>query len=290
MKDILGYLGPSGTYSDAVRKQLYPESAYPRLQFQQYPSLAELMHALENLEVSLALFPVETSKMGVLQDNEDQEFFAKLITSKANLFIVAEKFWPLKYFLLGCNGSRIEEVKKVHLNPYTEQHCLDYLSQYRNWELCDHYSSSQAAKAVKESSDLTQAAIASEDSAREYGLIILDELFKSKKVPLIHFLAFGNDLAKAFVSTPREPLMSSFAINAPQLKSFQLYVESQKLEVSLYRQSKQEPDTLIVDIKGVLSENQMNAVLKENFIIKFLGSFTSCPERHLYHRGVLINR
>lgn len=282
MKIILGYLGPAGTYSHAVRKQLYPKSKYPTLQFQQYLSLSDLMRALENIEIALAIIPVENSKTGLLQDNDGHEFFAKLVTSKSNLYIIAEKFWPLKLLLLGQKGCIIEKVKMIHVNPYTKKQCQAYLSKYLNWQISNHNSSSEAAKVIKESNDPTHAAIASKDAAREYGLEVLDELFKQNEVPIMHFLVLGNDLARAFSHSLEDPVISCFAIKSILLKPFQSYLKSQKLEIILLRKSVDMSDYCFVDINGALTQNQMEFVLDKNLIVKFLGTFVPCPERYLY--------
>ncbi len=89
---ILGYLGPSGSFSDAVRKHLHPENKYSDWVFKPYPRLSNVLDALENTEISLALLPIENSKSGLLINSEGQEFFARLASSDSDLYIVAEKF------------------------------------------------------------------------------------------------------------------------------------------------------------------------------------------------------
>lgn len=283
MSIIVGYLGPSGSFSDAVRKHLYPEDKYSEWIFKPHPTLADIINALENNEISLAVFPIESSKTGLLIDDQDGiEFLEKLAAPHSNLYIIGERFWLLNFLLLSHPDASIDKIKVVHLNPYMQEQCRKYLSAHPMWQMEKHPSSSEAARIAKQKSDPTHAAIASEEAADVYGLNILEnKLFDENNEPIMHFLVLGNMLSKIFVQTKTIDPISCFAIKSTAINEFKNFITDQKLEISMSRKSKR-LQHYFVDIEGELSPKQMNHLLDNELMMKFLGTFKSCPNRKRY--------
>lgn len=94
---VVGYLGPSGSYSESACHLLYPVEKYPAWEFHQFTNLTELINAIEHNKISIAIMPVENSKNGLLKDPQGQEFFTRIAMMKTRVSIIGEKFLPLNF-------------------------------------------------------------------------------------------------------------------------------------------------------------------------------------------------
>ncbi len=282
MTIIVGYLGPGGSYSEAVCQHLYPLAQHVDWQFVQFASLLEVMQAIENGDISLAVLPCENSKSGVLKDQQQHEFLARISAPHATLRILAEKFWPLEFILMGYTATHISRIKTVHVNPYAHEQCQLYLRQYPSWQIEKHTSSSAAAKAVHEQADTTHAAIASSCALREYQLTAVDaHIFHPGDEPVMHFIVLG-EAHVATIHLPKEPFVSSFAVHTSPSILFNLAAADKRIKISMLRKSQELPGYYFLDIHGKWSAEQLQALLPADCEVKWLGTFTACQDRHLY--------
>ena len=68
-------------------------------------------------------------------------------------------------------GAKINGIKKVFSHPQALGQCEGYLNLYKNLEPTPYFDTAGSARFVSESKDMSQAAIASADAGRDYGLI-----------------------------------------------------------------------------------------------------------------------
>ncbi len=282
MSTKIGYLGPAGSFSQAVCGHLYPQENYPDWQFFQYADLSLLIEAIAKGDLSLAVLPTQNSKSGVLVDKQEHEFLGALVSELNNLVIYAEEFWVLNFLLLGHNNGRIEQIKIIHLNPYAQEQCQEYLMKHVDWEIHKHNSSAAAAKAAKVSGNPSHAAIASVDAAREYDLKILDqELFQPGDEPIMHFLVLHNSRQAVVEAVGSGAMITSFAITGLPMKRVQELLATSNFELSMLRASKNVPDRCYVDIKGRIATEELLTLLQID-AVKCLGTFPASSNRARY--------
>jgi len=122
---------------------------------------------VENGSAEYGVIPVENSLSGSIHENFDllQEF---------DLKITGEITIRIKHALIANKNAEKKDIKKVMAPPPALSQCKHYLEQ-SGMESVPVESTSGAVKKVKESMDISCAAIASTVAAKVFDMKILDE-------------------------------------------------------------------------------------------------------------------
>ena len=144
-------------------------------------SWREAMQAITNGSAEYAVLPIENSTAGVVAENYD-------LLMEYDCYIVGEQIIPVRHCLLGLPGAALDGIKNVYSHPQALAQCDAYLQAHGNWECARENNTALAARKVKESQDRTKAAIASELTAKLYGLDILAEGIQSNRENSTRFI------------------------------------------------------------------------------------------------------
>jgi prephenate dehydratase len=273
MPNTIGYLGPSGSFSQTVCFKLYPPKDNPDNRYIEFPSLNSLFEAIHGGALNLAVLPIRNSKGGPLKDNTGRELISQLLLPDAHLFIVGDDFLPLKFCLLGKAESTVEDIKIVHTNEYAEQQCRPYFSAHPFWSVEKHKSSSEAARVVSEAKDKEHAALASEQAAREYKLVFLQKSIfgDEKECPIMHFLV----LCTSFDSTeaPGRAIYSAFSLQSYSEEKLITALRNSGLPVSQISASADYEKLYFLELAAKILPDQLSAVLPPDTKVKALGSY-----------------
>lgn len=114
-----------------------------------------------------AVVPIENSTAGSVTQIYDLLF-------ENELYIVAEILLPIDHCLLGIKGATLSKIKNVYSHSQALMQCRKYLSPLN---LCEFstLNTAYSAKLVKEKNEVENAAIASKEAAKLYGLEVLEE-------------------------------------------------------------------------------------------------------------------
>lgn len=278
----IGYLGPAGSYSEAVCKNLYPQQADTSWEYCIFPSLSQLITALHNKEVATIVIPVENSKNGLLKDHDEEFLLRKLLATDCELSVIAERFWPLHFLLLGNEAiADINSIKTIHVNPFGKEQCAPYLQKFPHWVVEKHNSSSDAARATKESGDVTHAGLASRDAALAYDLTILDDrVFPVGEEPVMHFLAVTHTPG---LTAPQleSDVITSVAVTVESLPDLVELLKEQQIEISILRMTSDNKHGYL-DIKNRFLAEEIASLLPAGSMTTYLGVFPACTHRERY--------
>jgi chorismate mutase/prephenate dehydratase len=86
----------------------------------------------------------------------------------------------------------MEGLSKVYSHPQALMQCAHYLEGHRSWQQISMKNTAFSAKKVLDDQDPTQAAIASEISAKIYGLEILDRQINDNKQNVTRFIVLAK--------------------------------------------------------------------------------------------------
>ncbi|NBB63769.1 prephenate dehydratase [Pseudomonas sp. ODNR1LW] len=156
----VAYQGAPGAFSHEACSALRPwDVAVP------FETFAAAIEALKSGDCDFALIPVENSSIGVVEP-------AATLVRESGLKVVAEAWRPIRHALMGLNGARIPDLKRVLSHPIALAQCEQTLKGLR-LNVVEHFDTAGAARDVAEMGDPTQAAIAPMAAAEVYGLSIL---------------------------------------------------------------------------------------------------------------------
>lgn len=144
-------------------------------------SWREAMEAIQGGQADYAVLPIENSTAGVVAENYD------LLVEYDNT-IVGEQIIPIRHCLLGLPEAELSDITAVLSHPQALAQCDQYLQAHDAWDCVKESNTAVAAQKVKESGQLHQAAIASELTARLYGLKILEKNIQSSSENSTRFI------------------------------------------------------------------------------------------------------
>ena len=105
---------------------------------------------------------------------------------------MGEVFLDVNHALLGLPGAALEEIKTVYSHPQALMQSSEYLNANKNWRQVSVENTAMAAKKVLEDGDRSQAAVASENAGRIYGLTPLKTSINHNKCNTTRFIVVTN--------------------------------------------------------------------------------------------------
>lgn len=140
--------------------------------------------ALNNGDADYGVLPIENSSAGDVTGVYD-------ILLENDVCIVGEVFVKVDHCLLGCPGSKIEEIKTVFSHPQGLMQCAPYLEKL-GVEQISVDNTAIAAELVAKKGDSQQAAIASRRAAELNGLDILEENINFESTNVTRFVILSK--------------------------------------------------------------------------------------------------
>lgn len=158
------YAGVPGAYAEAAMNTYFGNE----INGYNVETFRDAMEAVHSGEADFAVLPIENSSTGSVNDVYD-------LLSEYDNHIVGETMVKIEHALLGLPGSCLENIHTVYSHPQGLMQCSHFLDTKRNWQQVSLQNTAASAKRVMDDQDLGQAAIASKQAAKNYGLIVLKE-------------------------------------------------------------------------------------------------------------------
>lgn len=263
------YQGVEGAYSHAAALQYFgsDESLYHVVTFE------DAMKEVESGRADYAVLPIENSSAGAVIDNYD-------LLMKYSNYIVAETFLSVNHALLGLPDANPEDIRIVFSHPQALMQCSEFLNDNRNWKQISVENTAAAAKKIIEDGDPSQAAVASENAARLYGLKVLKSSINHNKSNTTRFIILSNkriyreDAQKVSISfeLPHKSgtlynILSNMIYNGISM----IMIESRPIPGRNWEYR------FFVDMEGNLSEpsiqNALKGILEEGRNMRVLGNY-----------------
>lgn len=175
------YQGVEGAYSHEAAIRYFGKGVSAR----HVPSWEEAMEEVSRKKADYAVLPIENSSAGAVSSIYD-------LLVKYNNYIVGEVFLDINHALLGLPGAALEDVRTVYSHPQALMQCSEYLNANKNWRQISAANTALAAKKVLEDGDKSQAAVASENAGRIYGLVPLQRSINHNKSNTTRFIVVAN--------------------------------------------------------------------------------------------------
>lgn len=131
-------------------------------------TFGDAMEAVHSGLADYAVLPIENSSTGSVNDVYD-------LLSDYDNHIVGETMVKIEHALLALPGSSLDQIRTVYSHPQGLMQCSRFLDEKRGWQQVSLQNTAASAKRVVDDVDLSQAAIASKQAAKNYGLIVLKD-------------------------------------------------------------------------------------------------------------------
>ena len=177
------YCGVEGAFAQIAAKHIYADC-----EAKAYPSFAAAYAAVEEGECEVAVLPIENSSAGEVGQVVDLIF-------AGNLYINGVYELAVEQNLMALPGARLSDIKTVFSHPQALMQCAPFLEE-KGMQTKAFENTAAAAKFVSESGDRTVAAIASDETAKLYGLEIIErvsaEFDRGKSRIALNYIEFSS--------------------------------------------------------------------------------------------------
>ncbi|HIV17447.1 MAG TPA: bifunctional chorismate mutase/prephenate dehydratase [Candidatus Alectryocaccobium stercorigallinarum] len=173
----IAYSGIEGAFAHIAAKQIYPNE-----ELKAYKGFREAYCSVVSGECSAAVIPIENSFAGEVGQVTDLMFSGELEIDEVYEMHITQN-------LLGVPGAKISDIKKVISHPQALGQCEGYIAEH-DFETEAAVNTARAAAAVAKQNDVHTAAIASLETARLYGLDVIEADINDSKDNTTRFAIF----------------------------------------------------------------------------------------------------
>lgn len=262
------FQGAEGAYSHAAMNKYFGEN----VKSFHVETFRDAMLAIDDGTADYAVLPIENSTAGSVNEIYD-------LLEEFENYIVGEVIIKIEHCLMGVKGTEISDIKEVYSHAQSLMQSQRFLRDY-SWQQISMKNNAFAAMKVRDDNDKSRAAIASEYSAKLYGLDILKKGVNNSDTNSTRFIVVSNQ--KKFVKNankisiclemPNESgslftMLSHFYYNGLNLNR----IESRPIEGKNWQYR------FFIDFDGNLSDsavkNALSGLRQESFNMKILGNY-----------------
>ena len=159
---------------------------FPNHTYVSYTAFDEVVKAVENGEVEYGVIPFENSFTGEVGETSD-------LLRDHNVYIQGMYALEISQNLLGVKGAKLEDIKQIYSHPQGLSQCSVFLKG-RKWENVAYPNTALAAEYVAKTNDKSKAAIAALETAKIYGLEVLEENINTKDDNTTRFIVINKKI------------------------------------------------------------------------------------------------
>ena len=217
----VAFQGELGAYSELAIYEYFasPVTVVPK------ESFPEIFDAVISKEVDHGIIPIENSLAGSIHENYD-------LLLVHDLVITGEIKLRISHHLLANEGATLSGLNRILSHPQAIAQCNTYLKSLEHVELVSFYDTAGAARHVKESGSLSDAAIASAQAACDYGLVILASGIESNQLNYTRFLILSRELEPSAPDAKTSIVFSTKNIPGALFKSLSVFAMR---DIDLYK-------------------------------------------------------
>jgi chorismate mutase / prephenate dehydratase len=161
----VGYQGTEGAYSElAARRHFGPRGA--DVSYRGYDTFQDMLEDVHAGELDYGVLPLENTTSGSVTAAYD-------LLARMDLALVGEEIQEVNHCLLALEEVPLSRIRRIYSHPVALGQCGRFLGSLRDCHVEAFTDTAMAARRIRDEQDLSQAAIASEEAARLYGLTIL---------------------------------------------------------------------------------------------------------------------
>ncbi|MBI4585816.1 MAG: 3-deoxy-7-phosphoheptulonate synthase [Planctomycetes bacterium] len=190
----VAFQGIEGAYSYLAAKKFFSGFA-DRFVPMGLPTFAEVVKAVENGQADYAMLPIENTTSGGINEVYD-------LLLHTRLSIVGEEKYRVSHCLVALKDVTIGSIRKIYSHPQPVAQCSNYLATLPGCKIEYFTDTAMSVAKIKEDGDPTHAAIASEEAARLYDVVIVKRDIANQKENFTRFLVAARNLKKVDLRIP----------------------------------------------------------------------------------------
>ena len=268
--------GILGSYSHLASEQYHGakgvEATYIRER-----TFADAIARVKAGEADVAVLPIENTTSGGISEVYD-------LLLDSGLKFVGEVKFRVRHCLLGLDGASVADIRKIYCHPQAMAQCSGFLAGLDDVEVVHFSDTALSGKRIRELNDPSIAAIASEESARLYGLDVLRTGIANRDENYTRFVVVSPTEAEILEGVPTKTSIVMAVGNHPGalMDALSIFrdgnVNLVKLESRPIPHNPRE-ELFYLDFEGDAKDQSIEQVLealtKQVRFLKVLGSYPS---------------
>jgi prephenate dehydratase len=276
MADRISFQGEPGANSHIAAREAFPE-----LEPLPCASFEDAFAAVGEGQARYAMIPVENSVAGRVAD-------VHTLIPESGLFIIGERFVPIRHQLLGLKSATLEGLTHVRSHPQALGQCRKQLRELGVIAV-KTADTAGAAREIAELGDPKVGALASSLAAEIYGLKVLKADIADAAHNTTRFLVFSREEQNAapgsgpcmtsFVFRVRNvpaalyKAMGGFATNGVNMTKLESYIEGGQFSAAMF----------FAEVEGHTADQNVRLAMEElaffSTSLKVLGVYPADPFR-----------
>ncbi len=278
MTDYISFQGEPGANSHIAARESFPD-----LEPLPCASFDDAFAAVSEGQARYAMIPIENSVAGRVAD-------VHTLIPESGLYIIGERFVPIKHQLLGLPGATLEGLTHVRSHPQALGQCRKQLRAL-GVSAVKTADTAGAAREIAELGDPRVGALASSLAGEIYGLKVLKADIADAPHNTTRFLVFSREAQNAaagngpcmtsFVFRVRNvpaalyKALGGFATNGVNMTKLESYIEGGAFSAAMF----------FVEVEGHPEEQNLRLALEElaffSSSLKILGVYPADPFRRM---------
>ena len=274
----IGYFGPAGTFAHQALESLAVAKSAEAVP---YPTIFNVIHAVERGEVDAGVVPIESSIEGAVTATLDGLAFGG-----GDLRIVAEILFPIHFDVFVAPGMPLAPLKEIQSHPYAFAQCRNFITR-TGVRTNGFLSTAEACRELRDNPRPGVGALASAKTGVMYGLVAVERNIEDVPDAVTRFVLLATTPTHrtgwdktSLVLTPKRDrpgslveilqIFSSRNINLSRIESRPL-----KTKLGQY--------CFFIDTWGHVEDPLLGGALRslsrQDVEVKFLGSYPNAAPR-----------
>jgi chorismate mutase / prephenate dehydratase len=271
---LVAYQGGEGSYSQMTAMRHFG-ARDADVVYQGFDTFQAMLEAVRDDRADYGVLPIENTTAGSINESYD-------LLARMDLALVGEEIQRVDHCLVALEQVPLSAIRRVYSHPQALAQCGEFLASLHNCHVEAFSDTALAVAKIKQEHDLSQAAIASEEAARLYGLPILKRDIANQKQNYTRMVVVARKPARYDARIPCKTSLI-FATRHEEgalARCVNLFAEHGLNLTKL--ESRPRPNTpweylFYVDFEGNLVDEHVQAALKElasrTSYLKVLGSY-----------------
>ena len=180
-KIIFAFQGEKGAYSEEAGMKYFKGKAGSK----PCHGFEDVFIAVKKGAAQFGVIPIENTLAGSLYKNYDY-------LQQYDLHIIGEINHRIAHALITFPGVKLENIKKIYSHPSALMQCEKFLSSLKKTEKIEYYDTAGSVLFVSKNNMKDSGAIASEFSAKSYGLKVLQKSIQDEPENYTRFLVLSK--------------------------------------------------------------------------------------------------
>ncbi|MEZ4268866.1 MAG: prephenate dehydratase domain-containing protein [Myxococcota bacterium] len=181
----VAFQGTEGSYSHLACRR-YFSSRSEDVVFRGFPVFADLLDAVRGGTARYGLLPIENTTAGSIIQAYD-------LLATSDLAVIGEEIQPVEHCLIALGDVPLSHIRRIYSQAPALAQCGRFLGALQHCHVEAFTDTAMSVKKIIADQDDTQAAIASEEAARLYGLHVIKRHIADQRENYTRFLVVARE-------------------------------------------------------------------------------------------------